>query len=76
VGRRRCDGKRGEEVAAFFGADANNNVQRYNGTTGAFIDVFASGGGLDFPAFIVFTPTQATVPETSPPHGFFRRMSS
>jgi DNA-binding beta-propeller fold protein YncE len=31
-------------------------VLRYDGTTGAFIDVFASGGGLDHPRGLVFGP--------------------
>jgi len=33
-----------------------DNVKRYNGTTGAFIDSFASGGGLDAPIGLVFGP--------------------
>jgi hypothetical protein len=37
-------------------------VLRYDGTTGAFIDTFAAGGGLDQPAFLVFTP-QAPPPQ-------------
>jgi len=46
-----------------FGPDGNlyvlstsNQVLRYNGNTGAFIDVFASGGGLSGPTFQVFGP--------------------
>ena len=47
-----------------FGPDGNlyvssavtDNVLRYDGTTGAFIDVFASGGGLDRPGGLVFGP--------------------
>ena len=32
---------------------ATDQVKRYNGTTGAFIDNFASGGGLDGPIGLV-----------------------
>jgi outer membrane protein assembly factor BamB len=50
-----------------FGPDGNvyvssshtNQVFRYDGTTGAFIDYFASGGGLSFAAGMVFTPDAA-----------------
>jgi hypothetical protein len=31
-------------------------VQRYDGTTGAFIDIFGSGGGLDGPIGLTFGP--------------------
>jgi DNA-binding beta-propeller fold protein YncE len=31
-------------------------VKRYNGTTGAFIDTFASGSGLSVPRGLVFGP--------------------
>src|SRR5262249_56178530 len=34
----------------------DNTVKRYNGATGAFIDTFASGGGLRFPGGITFGP--------------------
>ena len=33
-----------------------NDVKRYNGTTGAFIDNFASGGGLDGSIGLAFGP--------------------
>jgi len=33
-----------------------NEVLRYDGTTGAFVGVFASGGGLDGPVDLVFGP--------------------
>lgn len=47
-----------------FGPDGNlyvssgdtANVLRYNGTTGAFMDVFASGAGLTLPSGLTFTP--------------------
>jgi hypothetical protein len=47
-----------------FGPDGNlyvaslgtDGVPRYNGTTGAFRDVFASGGGLESPAYLTFGP--------------------
>jgi hypothetical protein len=48
-----------------FGPDGNlyvNSIQtdqvlRYNGTTGAFLDAFVSAesGGLNFPTFLIFT---------------------
>jgi hypothetical protein len=34
-------------------------VFRYDGTTGAFIDYFASGGGLNHAGGVVFTPDPA-----------------
>jgi hypothetical protein len=45
------------------GSAATDQVLRYDGTTGAFVGVFASGGGLDVPAFLVFTPEPAAIPE-------------
>ena len=42
----------------------NNDVLRYDGTTGAFLGVFASSG-LSDPISLVFTPAQAVVPEPS-----------
>jgi hypothetical protein len=53
-----------------FGPDGNLYVTslfidvflRYYGGTGAFVDVFASGGGLDGPTYLTFT---AAVPEPS-----------
>jgi hypothetical protein len=33
------------------------NVLEYNGTTGAFVKTFASGGGLSIPAGLVFGPS-------------------
>jgi outer membrane protein assembly factor BamB len=47
-----------------FGSDGNlyvsslltDQVKRFNGTTGAFIDNFASGAGLDGPDGLVFGP--------------------
>jgi DNA-binding beta-propeller fold protein YncE len=49
-------------VGMVFGPDGNlyvtardtDQVLRYDGTTGDFIDVFASGGGLDEPSGLVF----------------------
>ena len=38
------------------GSASTNEVLRYDGTTGAFIDVFASGGGLIGPVGLVFGP--------------------
>jgi sugar lactone lactonase YvrE len=34
----------------------NNKVLRYDGATGAFVDVFAPGGGIDLPWGITFGP--------------------
>jgi glucose/arabinose dehydrogenase len=56
-----------------FGPDGNlyvasentNQVLRYDGTTGAFLNAFASGNGLTAPVFFTFH-TFATVPEPSP----------
>ena len=36
-----------EAVELLVSSESTNNVLRYDGTTGAFIDVFASGGGLE-----------------------------
>ena len=38
------------------GSSGSDNVLRYNGETGNFTDTFASGGGLDNPAGLVFAP--------------------
>ena len=39
-------------VSSYF----TDNVLRYDGKTGAFVDTFASGGGLDRPAGLAFGP--------------------
>jgi hypothetical protein len=41
----------------------SGNFLRYDGTTGAFLDIFASCGGLEDPTFLVFTavPEPASV---------------
>jgi PEP-CTERM motif len=36
-------------------------ILRYNGTTGEFIDTFASGGALKSPQYLAFMPTAAAV---------------
>jgi hypothetical protein len=41
-----------------------SQVLRYEGSTGAFIDIFASGGGLSVPEGLTFGPTATS---TSPP---------
>src|SRR4029453_6484590 len=46
-------------------ASASTNVLRYNGTTGAFIGVFASGGGLDQPSFLIFSSQVSPVPQAA-----------
>src|SRR5262249_30204196 len=38
----------------------SDQVLRYNGATGAFIDVFASAGGLGGPTYLLFRPTETT----------------
>jgi PEP-CTERM motif len=43
-------------------SSGTDQVLRYDGTAGAFLDVFASGGGLNRPRFLVFTP-RAAIPE-------------
>jgi streptogramin lyase len=40
-------------LVSSFGDD---EIKRYDGTSGAFIDTFASGGGLDGPRALVFGP--------------------
>ena len=35
-------------------SQATHSVLRYDGMTGAFIDVFASGGGLSWPTYLLF----------------------
>ncbi|MEH2314250.1 MAG: hypothetical protein V7K35_23255 [Nostoc sp.] len=61
-------------VKQTFGSDGNlyvssiltNNVLRYNGKTGAFIDTFvpAGSGGLGKPRFLYFTKDAIAVPES------------
>src|SRR5262249_37645274 len=51
-----------QPIGEAFGPDGNfyvcsygtNQILRYDGTTGAFIDVFASGGVLNGPIFLTF----------------------
>ena len=40
----------------FVGSGATNQILRYDGTTGAFLGVFASGGGLSLPDAHLFGP--------------------
>ena len=46
----------GPDGNLYVGSHDNDQVLRYDGTTGAFIDVFASDGGLSDPADLVFGP--------------------
>ncbi len=50
----------------FFGP-GNEDVLRYNGGTGAFIDAFvpAGSGGLGGPTFLLFHEATAAIPEPS-----------
>lgn len=55
-----------QAVELLVGSFDTNDVKRYNGTTGAFMATFASGGGLSGPSFLTFfTPAAAAIPEPS-----------
>ena len=43
-------------VDLFVSSNITDKVVRYDGTTGALIGIFASGGGLRFPTGLVFGP--------------------
>jgi hypothetical protein len=47
----------------FVSGFLNNAVLEYNGTTGAFVKTFASGGSLSAPTFLTFSPEVSAVPE-------------
>jgi MYXO-CTERM domain-containing protein len=49
-----CDVQFGPDGSLYVSSAASDQILRYNGTTGAFMDVFASGNGLDGPCFMVF----------------------
>src|SRR5207244_2461141 len=44
----------GPDGNLYVGTYSTNSVLRYSGTTGAFIDTFASGGGLNRPSYLAF----------------------
>lgn len=44
------------QLLLFVSSSSTNSVLRYNGNTGAFIDNFASGGGLNSPAGLAINP--------------------
>jgi hypothetical protein len=48
----------------YVGNTVSNNVLRYNGATGAFIDTFVSSGsgGLFAPSRLAFIPEQTAIP--------------
>jgi streptogramin lyase len=46
----------GPASSLFVSSYQTNQVLRYDGATGAFVDVFAPGGGLDLPWGITFGP--------------------
>ncbi|MBN4003691.1 hypothetical protein [Nostoc sp. LPT] len=56
----------GSDGNLYVGSILTNNVLRYNGKTGAFIDVFvpAGSGGLKKPRFLYFTKDAIAVPES------------
>jgi sugar lactone lactonase YvrE len=45
-----------QAVELLVSSGGTDSVVRYDGRTGAFIDIFASGGGLDSPNGLVFGP--------------------
>lgn len=46
----------GPDGSLFVTSHYSDNVLRYNGGTGEFLGVFASGGGLDAPTYILYVP--------------------
>jgi WD40 repeat protein len=50
----------GPDGNLYVGSSGTDEVLRYNGTTGEFIDSFASGGGLDAPIGLAFVPEPGT----------------
>jgi DNA-binding beta-propeller fold protein YncE len=46
----------GQQLQLFVSNSVTDTVQRYDGSTGAFIDTFASGGGLNQPRDLAFSP--------------------
>lgn len=51
------------QADVFVSGFGNNAVLEYNGSTGAFIQTFASGGGLGEPFGLTFGPAAPAVPE-------------
>ncbi len=49
----------GPDGNLYVNSVSNNRVLRFNARTGAPIDVFASGNGLSFPTYLLFTPSAA-----------------
>src|SRR5262245_42416081 len=46
----------GSDGQLYVNSEMTSSVLRYDGSTGAFIDVFASGGGLEEPLDLLFGP--------------------
>ena len=46
----------GPDGHLYVSSNNSGEVKRYHGITGAFMDTFASGGGLSFPDGLVFGP--------------------
>jgi hypothetical protein len=55
----------GPDGHLYVSNEGGSNVQRYDGTTGLFLGTFASGGGLDNPTYLTFTPQVQPIPEPS-----------
>ena len=49
----------------FVSGASNDAVLEYNGTTGAFVKTFASGGGLSATNYLTFSPSEPAVAEPS-----------
>ena len=56
VGAWCCCTALAQPVSLFVSSDDTNNVLLYNGSSGAFVRTFASGGGLTEPEGITFGP--------------------
>jgi len=55
-------GPNGDLFVSSCGTSSNAALE-YDGTTGAFVQTFASGGGLDGPSYLTFGPSSPAAPE-------------